>query len=788
MVIVFLLGVSSQGQNVDCADPVQAPFGLEGSWNVYQACYETSKWSEAYASALAADFDGVPGTLASIHTAVENRFVHGLVGTDQHVWIGLSDRVGVAPNAQEGEFAWVSGEPLTFVNWRRGQPNNSGNSEDAIYLFRNDSDWSDDESGFASGQPMPDSESRDETRGKRYASVIEFNTNSPLPYPGIKAFHSLLPRTPLEGQSGSSGNWGVIDYYGGLDLEGPIQDVLDALIGIQAGTKAAESIAAQLPTLTVADPEQPGAKSPQLGLDFGAGLFPYPSDNLTGAVDDDDMITVAHGQLRPQEDGVYTFQVQSSEGFAMRVRGAPVRDVAGTGNVDPYDSETFFHAGNTENSNVRATYEMKADEVYDVEFVTWEREGAAFYEVAVQIGDVINDPKLNPQWIALGDATHVPLVEQLPTARLTDPLRVVNMNRIDEFDQEIEFAREIILSNLDNPDAESNDVTRFQFDDSNRDPAGCPFGDFNHDGEAPQWPNTSGNRDNFASGIFGALQVDDGDEVPNESIEVSFYVASDDRSSFRIIGQSFADVSNEFLLELDGDDAIASDQNGCQNSYTGVITLKEGVDYSFEGIHVEKGGDAGMQVLAAIGDHVESFQPAAFSLLQMDPIRLSPNVGLALVGDGNSLIGDYNQNGELDAEDLDLQAAAIAVNDLQYDLNDDSTVDLDDRILWVRDLANTWMGDANLDGEFNSSDFVSVFTAGRFETGQTASWSHGDWNGDGLFTTSDFVVAFQGQGFEAGPRANAEIVPEPASSVVGVLGLIWLVFGCAERRKRAGDN
>ena len=85
MVIVFLLGVSGYGQNANCEDPVQAPFGVDGSWNVYQACYETSKWSEAYDSALAADFDGVPGTLASIHSAVENRFVHGLVGTDQHV-------------------------------------------------------------------------------------------------------------------------------------------------------------------------------------------------------------------------------------------------------------------------------------------------------------------------------------------------------------------------------------------------------------------------------------------------------------------------------------------------------------------------------------------------------------------------------------------------------------------------------------------------------------------------------------------------------------------------------
>ncbi|MCA9172643.1 MAG: hypothetical protein KDB23_33490, partial [Planctomycetales bacterium] len=55
------------------------------------------------------------------------------------------------------------------------------------------------------------------------------------------------------------------------------------------------------------------------------------------------------------------------------------------------------------------------------------------------------------------------------------------------------------------------------------------------------------------------------------------------------------------------------------------------------------------------------------------------------------------------------------------------------------------VGDANLDGIFNSADIVQIFQAGKYEltTDGAASWSQGDWNGDGLFITSDLVFAFQ---------------------------------------------
>lgn len=142
------------------------------------------------------------------------------------------------------------------------------------------------------------------------------------------------------------------------------------------------------------------------------------------------------------------------------------------------------------------------------------------------------------------------------------------------------------------------------------------------------------------------------------------------------------------------------------------------------------------------------------------------------------LLGDYNRDGVLDVLDLNLQSDAIASGDLAFDENGDGAVSITDRQIWIRDYKNSWMGDANLDGEFNSGDFVTVFVPGKFEQDVDATWVEGDWNGDQRFDTSDFVVAFQDSGYEKGPRpVNA--VPEPGSTMIFIMGLI-LVY----RRRR----
>lgn len=129
------------------------------------------------------------------------------------------------------------------------------------------------------------------------------------------------------------------------------------------------------------------------------------------------------------------------------------------------------------------------------------------------------------------------------------------------------------------------------------------------------------------------------------------------------------------------------------------------------------------------------------------------------------------------------QMIAGVPSDPTVRLDDGSLTDPTERANYIHDVLGTWIGDSNLDGEFNSSDFVAVFTAGEYEDtiAGNSVWATGDWNGDGDFNSSDFVVAFSDGGFELGPRGVAS-VPEPA---VGILLLIAFACLAPLRRSRA---
>ena len=145
--------------------------------------------------------------------------------------------------------------------------------------------------------------------------------------------------------------------------------------------------------------------------------------------------------------------------------------------------------------------------------------------------------------------------------------------------------------------------------------------------------------------------------------------------------------------------------------------------------------------------------------------------------------GDIDGDGLLMANDIDILTMGILDGNegLPFDINADGFVDDMDRTVWVIELKGTYFGDANLDGEFNSGDFVDLFKAGEYEDDieDNSGWATGDWNGDRDFDSSDFVSAFTDGGYEQGPRPTAA-VPEPSSLVLLMLGLI----GIAIQRRR----
>ena len=68
-------------------------------------------------------------------------------------------------------------------------------------------------------------------------------------------------------------------------------------------------------------------------------------------------------------------------------------------------------------------------------------------------------------------------------------------------------------------------------------------------------------------------------------------------------------------------------------------------------------------------------------------------------------------------------------------------------------LKKDWLGDANLDGQFDSVDIVEVLQAGKYNVDEIAGWSQGDWNRDMRFDRLDIVSALQDGGYGQGPHA-----------------------------------
>ena len=204
---------------------------------------------------------------------------------------------------------------------------------------------------------------------------------------------------------------------------------------------------------------------------------------------------------------------------------------------------------------------------------------------------------------------------------------------------------------------------------------------------------------------------------------------------------------------------------------------------------------SGVSVDAAPGDELTDFgQVFDFGGTKARYVKLSllsnlggdnDFIGLSEVQFYQPSLGDFNEDGVLDTQDIDALTNAILAGstDLAFDLDSNGLVDAADRIVWIDDVKNVWPGDANLDGEFNTGDLVQVFSRGQYEDGvsDNSGWADGDWTGDKDFDTSDLVAAFQAGGYEQGPKAAVQAVPEPASIML-LTSALGLLLGIVRRR------
>ena len=173
---------------------------------------------------------------------------------------------------------------------------------------------------------------------------------------------------------------------------------------------------------------------------------------------------------------------------------------------------------------------------------------------------------------------------------------------------------------------------------------------------------------------------------------------------------------------------------------------------------------------------------------EMSWTRKNPIYAVSMVltvPDAPNVPGDFDGNGTVDVGDINALGVALRAGstDLKFDLDKSGTVTSADADYLFGNIMKVWLGDSNLDKQFNTSDLVTVFAVGEYEdaVAGNSTWAEGDWNLDGDFNTGDLVAAFAQGGYEAGTRPAIAAVPEPATGLTFALGA--LLLGAVRRRR-----
>ncbi|MFT3785166.1 MAG: S8 family serine peptidase [Tepidisphaeraceae bacterium] len=150
----------------------------------------------------------------------------------------------------------------------------------------------------------------------------------------------------------------------------------------------------------------------------------------------------------------------------------------------------------------------------------------------------------------------------------------------------------------------------------------------------------------------------------------------------------------------------------------------------------------------------------------------------ALAWSAQTLPGDFNSDGVVNAADIDLLMFSTQ-GDLptarpKFDLNGDRTVkhspqvSASDADVWVQAIKLTRYGDANLDGKVNFDDLLTL--ASNYGA-SSKKWADGSFDGDGLVNFSDLLQLASNYGFGVASTLNfaadwaraQSMVPEPAT-------------------------
>lgn len=166
---------------------------------------------------------------------------------------------------------------------------------------------------------------------------------------------------------------------------------------------------------------------------------------------------------------------------------------------------------------------------------------------------------------------------------------------------------------------------------------------------------------------------------------------------------------------------------------------------------------------------------------------------------GQNGTGNHFHNLDADIDDLAIWNRALTLDELRRLYDGGRGVEL-------ATLMGLQAGDANQDFQFDQRDLVQVLSAGKYLTGQAATWGEGDWDGapggtpglppkgDGLFDGSDIVAALEQGHYLSGPYTaipsrEAPLhtpIPEPSTLVLALMSAVGL--NAFVRREKKGPD
>ncbi len=123
LIAAIFLGATSDSHAKIISGPIVNPTNGHEYYLLDQASWTASE----------AEAETLGGTLAIIRNAAEQEWVYSKFGSDdgknRSLWIGLHKNYSGAP------FAWMTGEPVDYLNWYSGQPDNAGGMENFVQVL-----------------------------------------------------------------------------------------------------------------------------------------------------------------------------------------------------------------------------------------------------------------------------------------------------------------------------------------------------------------------------------------------------------------------------------------------------------------------------------------------------------------------------------------------------------------------------------------------------------------------------------------------------------------------------